>query len=207
MTDPMSPSWAAPEGDTPLGAPVPAAPAPAGTPAPAPSPVQPATPKKKGNTSNLLLGLAAIVAVGGLAFAIGRTTAPASASTGFGRTGQALLGQGGPTGSFDPGSAPGGMGGLGDRTMTLTGTVASLDGTTMTLTTQGGQTVTVSLADTTYHAQAPATGADVTTGSSVQVSVAGFGGGMRPDASAAPAASGDPLASSLSATDVTIVSK
>ncbi len=45
----------------------------------------------------------------------------------------------GPTGSFDPGAAPGGMGGLGDRTMTLTGTVASIDGTTMTLTTQGAR--------------------------------------------------------------------
>ena len=52
-----------------------------------------------GRWLNVLLGVAAAVAIGGVAFAVGRSTAPASAATGFGR-GPAD----GPfaSGSFDP---------------------------------------------------------------------------------------------------------
>ena len=72
MTDPNT-SWAQPEGTAPQ--PVPVAPV---TPV-ASSPAPVATPKKKsGGFTNALLVIAALVAVGGVTFAIGRATAPAS---------------------------------------------------------------------------------------------------------------------------------
>ena len=86
----------------------------------------------------------------------------------------------------------------------------------MTVTTADGSTVTFDIADSTYHAQTDATAADVTTGSTVSVSVEGLGGFCRPGGGA-PGASGAPDASfapgagagstTLTATDVTITSK
>jgi len=152
-----------------------------------------------------VLGVAVVVAIGGVAFAAGRVTAPAAATARAGRTAGTGQGfQGGPTGSFDPAAGQGGAGGFGNRELTLIGTVASVDGSTMTLTTQGGQTVTIDLSQTTYHAQAPASASDVTTGATVQVSVTGFGG-FRPDASPGTATNGG--SRTISATDVTVVPK
>ena len=193
MTEPMH-TFAPPEGSAPGGGP--------GDPA-APSPV--AVPPKKGSGRlvNAALAIAVVVAVAGVTFALGRATAPASAS-GFPGVGDGGLPGAGsvPGGSFDPGAA-GGPGAFGGRTMTMTGTVTAVDGSTMTLTTSGGQTVTIDTSESTYHAQAAATAADVTTGSSVQVSVTGMGGFGRPDASAAPDAGAG--TSTISATDVTIL--
>ena len=212
MTDPINTGWATPEGTPPgtpeparIPEPVPSAPVPTPVPVPAASPGK----KKSGALTNVLLIVAAFVAIGGVAFAAGRATAPAAAATSF-RNG----GQGFPGGSFDPGAAGNGQGGAGfgrGGSITMSGTVASVNGSTMTMTTANGQTVTVDLSGATYHAQAPATASDVTSGASVQVQVQGFGGGFRPGSSAAPNASGAPAAAgagaTLPATDVTIIPK
>jgi hypothetical protein len=199
MTEPNT-NWAQPEGG---------ASGPAPTPVPAPSPAPVVVPKKKGgNLTNVLLVVAAVIAIGGVAFAVGRATAPTAAASGFrGGNGQFPGGQGFiPNGSFAPGQ--GGQGGFGgDRALTISGTVKSIDGTTMTITTANGNETRIDISGTTYHSQAAATAADVKAGSSVAVEVTGFGGFRgRPDASAGPGASAAPVAGTgtIKATDVTI---
>ena len=119
---------------------VPAAPGVAPSPTAAPTwsgaamapvqPVQPvATPAKpksgsSGRWLNVLLGVALVFAIGGVAFAIGRTTAPAAAATG-GRgnfNGGFVGGGNGPTGSFVPGANGGGFfGGRGAGGLSISG--------------------------------------------------------------------------------------
>ena len=90
--------------------------------------------------------IGALVAVGGLAFAGGRATAPAAAAvTGF-------SGQRGPAGSFNPGGAPG----VGDASVTISGTVKSVDGTTMTITTANRTDTVIDTSASTFHAQTAA---------------------------------------------------
>ena len=158
---------------------------------------------------NIALAAAFLVAVAGVAFAIGRGTAPAAATAAGlnGRTGG--FGNGGAGGEFrNGGNGGGGFGGGGfgggAAGLTIQGTVTSLDANTVTIKTSGGATLQLSInGDTTYHQQAPASSSDVSTGSTVIVRVNGFGGGFgRPGASPAP--SGAP-ASSATATDITIV--
>jgi hypothetical protein len=144
-------------------------------------PVQPvATPAKpksgsSGRWLNVLLGVALVVAIGGVAFAIGRTTAPASAATnGRGTFNGGFVGGGtGPNGSFAPGPNGGGfLGGRGTGSLSVSGTVTSVDGDKLTITTDGGQTLTLTTGDsTTYHTQAPASASDVTSGDKVSVKV------------------------------------
>jgi hypothetical protein len=132
---------------------------------------------------NIALGAAILVAVAGVAFAIGRGTAPASSTAG---SGTAIV----PGASFDlngnPGGFPGdgGQGGVrGDRGgfgggLTITGTVDSVSAESITIKLESGQTVTVGLdGSTTYHQQADAAASDVTAGTTVQVQLAG---GFRP---------------------------
>ncbi len=201
MTDPNT-TWAQPEG---TAEPAPVTPVPPVTPTPVVKPKG-----KSGGLTNALLVVAALVAVGGITFAIGRATAPASAASAFpSGAGRAGLG---PGGSFDPGTlpagaGPGGFGGLGGRTLTVTGTVKSLDGSTLVITGSDGIETTIDVSGSTYHAQSPATSADVTPGTDVSVSVTGFGGMRRPDASAAPDVSPGPGSVSITATDVMVTSK
>ncbi len=205
----------------------PPAPAPASSPAPAPAPRTPASGGSSRGTTILFL-VAGLVAVGGIAFAVGRLTAPtASAATGrFGTTG-AFRGEFGATASSAPGAARGffggGLGG-GAADLSLQGTVQSISGNTMTLRTANGDTVTVDLTGATaYHRQAAASASDVTTGSQVLVQVqfnrtafgagaaasgapfgggAGAGGGTSAGG-AAPLASAAPR--TFTASDVTLV--
>ena len=154
MTDPMNPV-----------APAPSAPAPL---------VQPK--RKSGGLTNMLLFGAVVVAAAGLAFAAGRATAPSSPSFPGG-------GQGFPTGSFNPndvpgGNFPGGPGG-GNASITISGTVKSIDGTRMTITTANGTDTVIDTSGSSYHAESPATAADVKAGSTVSVSVSGLGGFRR----------------------------
>ena len=155
--------------------------------------------RSNGRWINALVALAVLVFVGGITFAIGRGTAPAQAAG-------PLAGQF-PSGSFNPGGLPGGLfGGQGSRL--ITGKVASTNGSTMTLTTADGQTVTVVLSGTTYHSQSTATASDVTQGATVQVTAQGLGGpgganGGNPQASPGTGTTGQ----TVTATDVTIVSK
>jgi hypothetical protein len=142
---------------------------------------------RKRGPLDYILAIALVVAVGGVAFAVGRTTAPAQASVPNG-VGFA------PTGSFDPGA------GLGGGGLTIEGTVKSVDGSTLVIGSTSGQEVTVTLgADTTYHEATSADASSVAAGDDVTVRVSGggpFGGG-----GVVPGATGTP---SFTATDVTV---
>ena len=153
--------------------------------APPPAPAKP----KGSRLVNGLLVVAAVVAIGGLAFAVGRMTAPATATTGT--TGQ-NLGLG--TDRFPTASGvPGGFGfrGTGGGAVTLQGTVSAISADSITLTTTAGTSVVVPTdTTTTYHAQADATRSGVAVGTTVKVELAGFGGrqggGLTPGASVPP---------------------
>jgi hypothetical protein len=138
-----------------------------------------------GRWLNLVLILAAAVAIGGVAFAVGRGTAPVSAATGAGRGGIAG-GAGFPRGSSAPGANGGngfGRGGFGGAGLTVEGTVVSTTGDTLTIKTAAGQTIEVTTgASTTYHTQTAASASDVQAGKTVQVQLE-FGGNGRPSAS------------------------
>ena len=135
---------------------------------------------------NILLAVSVAVAIGGVAFAVGRSTAPSAAAGQPGR-----LGNGAGTGQFPtrsgvPGfGGPDDQGGLGGRGggPTISGTVDSINGDTMTVKTASGRTVEVTLgSSTTYSTSSPATQSDIKTGANVQVRVAfdgsgGFGNG------------------------------
>jgi len=185
--------------------------------APAPPGVQPIEPvriqpRRTGSSMlvNLLLGAALVVAVGGVAFAVGRATAPAPASRTFAGGG----GNGGGGGGFfgpNASGAPGrgqGFGGIASAgSISIQGTVEAIDGSSITIKTPSGASVTLALSsDTTYHKQAAATSSDVTTGSTVIVQLSGRGGfGFRPNASGAPDASGRPTVGAGAAGSVTVV--
>jgi hypothetical protein len=156
---------------------------------------------------NLVLALAVGVAVAGIAFAVGRGTAPAAAAGTFPRgqfftngQGNGGNGQGGNGGQ----GGPGGFAGAGG--LTIQGTVSAVTADSVTIKTAAGAEITVSTSgDTTYHQQAAATSGDVKSGSTVLVRVDGFRGrfgGGGPGASPAP--SGAPR-TNATATDITVV--
>lgn len=157
------------------------------------------TAKRSGSARllNAVLAIAVALAIGGVAFAAGRLTAPAPTNP---------FGNGGPGQFFGNGNGNNGQGGpggfLAGGGVTLEGTVESLSGTTLTLKTSSGQTIQVTLdGTTTYHAQSDASASDVTTGSTVLVRVEGFRGGG-PGASFAPGNGGG---TDQTAADVTVV--
>jgi hypothetical protein len=161
-------------------------------------------PKSSSQALNAVLAIAAVVAIGGIAFAIGRTTAPVAAADP-----RSAFGGGFPNASFAPDASgglegfPGGGqgGGLGlGRGVTVSGTVESLAPDTLTIATDSGQTIQVSLdTDTGYHAKNEATSEDVQVGSTVEVQV-DFGAGT-----GQPNASPDASAVLGPAIDVTVV--
>jgi len=108
---------------------------------------------------NAILAVALVVAVGGVAFAVGRATAPAATATGrtgFGANGQGFPGGGGPNASGAPGAFNGGFGAGG---ISIQGTVTAVSADSITIQTAGGQSVTIPLnASTTYATRTPATG-------------------------------------------------
>jgi hypothetical protein len=205
----------------------------AAAPTVATSPAAPAAPSRRrggggGGTAILLVG--AIVLVGGLGFAAGRVTAPATssraASTGQNGAGNGAIGgqlPAGATGAFRAGGFLGGGGGI-----TVEGTVTAVTADGITLDINGTPTEVKTDASTTYHSQGPAKAGDVSVGTKVLVRMSGFGGrpgfggpdagpnaSGAPAASAAPAASGAPtvggpaggVARTLTATDVTIAAQ
>jgi hypothetical protein len=189
-----------PAGPTPM-TPPPTAPAPMTSPptAPAPTTPVPAAVVKPRRSSNRLLDAALVVAaalaIGGVAFGIGRATAPAAAFTGGGVDlpgGKVLT----PNGSFDPNGGPrvGFSGGL-----TIDGTVTAIDGDKLTVKLADGTEMIFTLDSTTaYHQATDASPSDVTVGDDVSVKVKGdgrFQAGAGADPSAAP---------KLSASDVTV---
>ncbi len=172
-------------------------------------PPQPVTPipaakPRSGVTSliNIALGLALVVAVGGVAFAAGRMTAPALAAAG----GPQTLGNGG-RGFTGNGYFPGGNGGQGGGPRvfgdgggaSIQGTVTAVTPESITIKTASGQEVTVALdSTTTYHQQSSASASDVKTGGTVIVRL-----GFNRTGTGGPTASGAP--SGPTATDVTVV--
>jgi hypothetical protein len=136
---------------------------------------------------NLALGVAIVVAIGGVAFAVGRATAPATsgAAAVIGQNGTGIRGNGFPNGGFDPNSSarPGGFagrtgfGGLGGG-LVIEGTVDAVAPDSVTIKTADGSTITVGLdSSTTYHSATAATAGDVTAGKTVKLQVTG---GFRP---------------------------
>ena len=210
MTDPFAPVEPGPQAGSQAPSATPSGPFSHTVSSPPPPVIAPV--KKTDRTFAILLAVGLLIAVGGVTFAVGRMTAPAPAASttrGFGNGGFPAGG----TGAAGAGAAGFGRGGFGGGVL-VTGTVDSVSGTTMTLKEANGSTVTVNLAGTTtYHAQAAATAADVTTGKQVQVEVqvaGGLGGqdvpGASPGAAASPApgASGAPPRT-ITARDVTLV--
>jgi hypothetical protein len=171
---------------------------------------------------NVLLGFALVVAVGGVAFAAGRATAPASTGTGrFGANGAngGFAGGFGPNASGAPNRVFGGGGAAGGA-IAIQGKVTAVAADSITIQLPSGQTVTIPTSDqTTYHSQTSATASDVTSGADVIVQLSGGGrftggngnggngnGNGQGNGNGGPAASGAPTGRGLgSASSVTIV--
>jgi hypothetical protein len=199
MTEPVQPAPepfrpVPPEPYVPLEAPTaPYVPTPAAAPATG-APVK----RSRGGQAlwvNVALGLALAVALGGVAFAAGRMTAPTSATalngTGSGR----FFGNGG----YFPGGGGANLGGQGGRGfggggLSVEGTVTAMTAGSITITTATGQTVTIATTgSTTYHQQSSAAASDVKTGGKVIVQL----GARTPQAS--------PTTTGPTANDITVV--
>jgi hypothetical protein len=194
------------------------------------APVRSAKPSGRAGAGTILLAVGLIVAVGGVAFAVGRVTAPAASAAATTRVGGGAYGgilgaNGQPAGSFAPGAD--GLRAFGGALGGLTGTVAAITADTLTIQVGGttGRTVEIPLSSATaFRAETPATAADVTVGAEVTVrmqrdtaaatqggSTQGDQPGGVPQASgvpgvgaAAPGAGGPPGLVVGTATDVTI---
>jgi len=167
--------------------------------------------KRSSRILDVALLAAALLAIGGVAFGVGRATAPAVAAangTGTFRGANGFR----PDGSFDPNAAPGrgGAFALGGG-LSIDGTVTAISPDSLTLKLASGQEVTFALdSSTAYHQAMAASASDVAVGANVSVKVKGDGGGptfggpsasQAPGASSAPAASGAPR---FEASDVTV---
>ena len=134
-------------------------------------------PAKQDRATMILLFIAALIAVGGIGFALGHLTAPSTAAAanasgrGFGGFARPSLA---PGQTFDSSAFGGGAGrgGLGAVTGGVSGTVQSVTGSTITIQEANGTSVTIDLSGTTtYHGEAPASPSDVKVGSSVTVQI------------------------------------
>jgi hypothetical protein len=161
---------------------------------------------------NLLLGVALVVAVGGVAFAVGRATAPAAvAATG---PGNGQFGNGNPNFRPNASGAPGGgfVGGgnggfFGAGGLSVQGTVTAVTADSITIQLANGQSVTIPIdSQTTYHSQTAASAADVKAGSTVIVALEGGRGAFPGTANGngGPAASGQPTRTTPAARSITL---
>ena len=181
------PTWATdPAPSTPVSPPQ--APPTSFAPAPLVSTMTPRKNRASAGTALLLVG--ALVAIGGVAFAVGRVTAPAAATTtGLGAAGRGTGGEGG----FGPGGF-GGAGGFGGGrnggALSVTGTVVSIDANSIQVKLANGTTQTLTLgSSTTYRDSTSGSAADVVPGATVQVAL-DLGTGTGPTASGQPRPSG-----------------
>jgi hypothetical protein len=166
--------------------------------------------KPRARSSRLLnvgLGAAVLVAIAGVAFAVGRGTASVAAATNPGGRGGAGLGNG-PFASGAPngGGQFRGFGG-GAAGLSIQGTVTAVTDKSVTIKTSTGATIELSIdSGTAYHQQAAGTASDVTTGKTVVVQVSGLAGrGGQGGANASAAPSGTAGPSTGTATDITVV--
>jgi hypothetical protein len=160
------------------------------------------------NSSGLLLAISALIALGGIGFAVGRATSSGRTGTDQSNV-SANDGQfgGGPNASGAPGDLGGAarVGTLGATT--LSGTVVSASADSITLKLANGQTVQVATGtSTTYHGQSSAANTDVTTGASVTIQTTA---GAAASSSAGTNAGASPgiTNGTRTATDVTITAK
>ncbi len=217
-TDPTQPAPAGNPFSTPAGTPAPGA-SPFASPAappPATAPVPVAPVKRRSSAGllvNVLLGVAVVVAVGGVAFAAGRATAPTTTAAN-GRFGGNGAGGFGPNASGAPGRGGAFQGVFGGGGVTVEGTVTAVAADSITIQLSSGQAVTIpTSSDTTYHSQTAASSSDVTTGATVKVELSGggrfAGGGQGTGGNGnggnAPTASGAPGRGLGSASSVTVV--
>jgi len=195
------PVWASPAGAPPATS-APQAPGPGVTPPVAgwgpapvmPGPVTTAAPKLKRRRDplSIVLVIAAFVALGGVGFAIGRVTAPATAAT----NARGALGAGNGNFAFPSGAVPGngGNGGLGrgfGGAVAIRGTVTAVTDTEVTVKTAAGGTVTIPLSSTTaYHNETAGSASDVKTGSTVLVQLGQGTGGPNASPGASPGTQG-----------------
>jgi hypothetical protein len=168
-----------------------------------PAPVTPASPlptpasgtstrRRSSRILDLALAGAAVLAIGGVAFAIGRATAPATSAVGFAPGGAIVR----PDGSFDPGAGQGPRFALGGG-LTIDGTVTAIDADSITIKTADGQERTFDLDGSTAYRQATdATADEVSVGDDVSVKVS------TDEPISAPLASGE--MPRLSASDITV---
>ncbi len=131
---------------------------------------------------DIVLVVAVAFAIGGVGFALGRVSAPATQAaaglSGNFRGGGQLPGAGQlPGGGQLPGAAQG-RGGFAGGGIALRGEVVDVAADHLTLELESGQTVQIALdTSTTYHRQAAATSGDVTRGSQVVVQLTPRGAG------------------------------
>ena len=190
-------------------APVSISPEPAPVPAPTVRPV-----KRQGKGGTVLLAVAGLVAIAGIAFAAGRLTAPPAAAAGnTGTTNGGGRFGGFPGGSFAPGggfrNGGGGAGAFGGA-IAIHGQVTAVTPTSITVQiasgTSAGTDVTIPLnSQTTFHQATAGSASDVTVGSTVvvQPGTTNFAPGASPN----PQASGAPGFGQITfgpATDVTV---
>jgi hypothetical protein len=142
---------------------------------PTPQPVRP--PAKQDRTTIALLLIAALVAVGGIGFALGHLTAPSATAAanpsgrggGFTRGALPSLAPGQTFNASQFGAAGRGVAGVAGG---ITGTVQSVTPTSITIQESNGTSVTIELSgNTTYHAAAAASPSDVKVGTSVTVQI------------------------------------
>jgi len=146
---------------------------PVAQPAPVTYSAPPVRPVKKQNRSGtILLAVAGLVAVAGVAFAGGRLSAPpAVAANGGTRTGNFPVGSFAPGGGFRGGGAfpSGGAAGL-TRSIDVRGQVTAVTADSITIQTDTGTDVTLPInSSTTYHSATAATSSSVTVGSTVVI--------------------------------------
>jgi hypothetical protein len=152
------------------------------------------TPRKnRASAGTALLLVGALVAIGGVAFAVGRVTAPAAATTtGLGAAGRGTGGEGGfGAGGFGGAGGAGGFGGGRNAgALSVTGTVVSIDANSIQVKLANGTTQTLTLGtSTTYRDSTSGSAADVVPGATVQVAL-DLGVGNGPTASGQPRPSG-----------------
>jgi hypothetical protein len=163
-------------------------------------------PGRSGNVLNLVLILAALIAIGGIAFAVGRTTAPrTTAATGAG-AGAGTGNFGGPRGSGGPRASggPGGFGGggFGGGAAGIRGTVTAVSPTSITIQVANAGTFTIGIdGSTTYHREVAAGATDVAAGREVIVQL----NGRNPNGGPAGASAGPSSFGAGTATDITVV--
>jgi len=136
-------------------------------------PVRPAKSGKQDRTTILLLFVAALIAVGGIGFALGHLTAPSAsaAANPSGRFGGFARGSLAPGQTFNTSTLAGRAGAAGVAGG-ISGTVQSINGSTMTIQEANGTSVTVDLSgSTTYHGETSASPSAVQVGTSVTVQI------------------------------------